>query len=109
MQELCSSLQTDIVDNSSKMSTVSIKGEEMIQNLEVDWPTWVTTERKKYNVNWISSVSLSMDGVDVYSIRKLCKNHPKFHALCINISGTIKYWYAREHINQMIDESTREL
>ena len=59
-------------------------------------------EIKDLKPTYISSVELSYKGIDTKKLRLLCQNHPYYHAICFNISGTYKYWFERNTLNEML-------
>ena len=65
-------------------------------------------EIKSWKTNWISSVELSKSGVDTKRLRSLCDRNSKFHCIGFDISGTMKYWFEREHLQQMINEANAQ-
>ena len=76
----------------------------MIQEITVEYQSWIKILRKQWNETYISSVALSGKGIDTYRLRKLCDRNPKYHAICFDIAGSIKYWFDRNTIEEMIKE-----
>ena len=73
----------------------------MIQDIEIPY-TEIKNRRKHMKENWITSVE-ACKYCNTKKLRKLCNNHPDFHALRVNISGTIKYWFDRGTFQAMLD------
>jgi hypothetical protein len=76
----------------------------MIQSINVNWNEWQTA-RNTWKSDWISSVELSTHGIDTKKLRNHCDRSLYYHAIQFNISGTIKYWFARKSLQSMIIDS----
>jgi len=76
----------------------------MIQSIDVNWGSW-QKDRDTWKSEWISSVELSCSGIDTTKLRKHCDRSLYYHAIQFNISGTIKYWFARKSLQSMIIDS----
>lgn len=78
----------------------------MIQNISVNHQEWIKNLRKQWNETYISSVALSRRGIDTYRLRKLCDRDKIYHAICFDIQGSIKYWFDRNTVEELIRKIT---
>ena len=76
----------------------------MIQSIDIEWYEWQTA-RNTWKPEWISSVKLSTYGIDTAKLKNYCDRSQYYHAIEFNISGTIKYWFARKSLQSMILDS----
>jgi hypothetical protein len=74
----------------------------MIENVKVQYYEWIKTGRKEKNKEWVSAVWLSKHGVNTDRLKSLCRNSEQFHAQCIDIAGSSKYYYRRMYLNQLL-------
>jgi hypothetical protein len=81
----------------------------MIQNLDVPHNEWRKNIRQTWKENWVSSVELSGYGINTKKLRQLCDRSEHYHAMCFNISGSIKYWFAKRFIYEMIEISGQKI
>ena len=77
----------------------------MIQDIFVEHYEWTHGGRDTWKENWASSVELSRKGINTKKLRKKCDRDLYHHAICFNISGTLKYWFSRRALGELLVET----